>query len=103
MKDNQVLIEALEKIALAKYPIVYDRPIVWGDDIRTDLFLGKRLAFIEGYKANNSLDVLEKWAERELDSWIDRDASNKLTSDYNRAMIHSFTDLLKQIQSLKNK
>ena len=57
----------------------------------------------EGYKANNSLVDLENYIESELTDWSDRAASETLTSDYNRARIHSCQDILKHIQELKTK
>ena len=54
-------------------------------------------------KANNHLDELEKYIESELTDWSDRDASERLSSDYSRAMINSCQDILHKIQELKTK
>jgi hypothetical protein len=59
LEEEQPTPPSIEKMAELRYPLVH-RDI---EDYENEKCVSLRYAFIEGYKANNSLEELEKWVK----------------------------------------
>jgi hypothetical protein len=58
---------SIEKMAEERYPIIMvETRKPFGGIYEADLYYSSRVAFIEGYKSNNSLEELEKWVKAQF-------------------------------------